>query len=345
MIRVAQCFTGGIGSEIVRRLAHHPHIELVGVLVHSEDKQGRDVGEIVGIAPIGLRATGRFEDILALRPDVAIWSAQGYDPTRIARLLEAGINVYAQLGGHFMAGQPEQELIESACRRGSSSIIAGGNIPGLISDVLPLFLSGYTNDVRHITAHQRNHVTHYPSASQIHDRLGIGRAADDIPSDRWEWLMGMSARMVATGLGIPFSELRTRSRETRLAPETVTLPGSGLVVEAGTVGGVRWTWDAYSGDHVFLTIKNEQTAVYGLGDDWRRDESTPAWTVTFDASPPVVATMSWPTAVPSAEANAQLNAARAVNFIPALVAAEPGPRSVLDLPLITGSETGRPAVG
>lgn len=350
-IRVAQCYTGGVGSEIVRRLAVHPRMKLVSVLVHSEDKDGRDAGDVAGIPPIGVRTTRELDDIIALKPDAAIWSGQGWEPEKLARLLAAGINVYTGLGGYYLNGQPERELLDAACRRGGSSFAAGGNIPGLISDVLPLFLSGYTGAIRRITAWQRNHVAHYPSALQLTAGLGLGRPLEAESGDNsdnkeaeahidgtWEWLIGMSAAMVAAGLGIPFTRLTTRVKEKAAAPRTETLPGSGLVIEAGTVGGVRWTWDAYSEDWLYLTVINEQTGVYGLGDGWRSDEAAPAWTVTIDGSPPVVATMTWPAGTPAAAANAKLNAARAINFLPALVAAPPGLRSVLDLPMITGSD-------
>jgi hypothetical protein len=343
-IRVAQCFTGGVGSEIVRRLAAHPRMELVGVLVHSAGKDGRDIGEVAGIPPVGIIATRQLDDIIALRPDAAIWMGQGVAPEKLIRLLEAGINVYTapECGGY---GVPERDTFEAACQRGGASFASGGNIPGLVSDVLPLFVSGYTGDIRHITAHQRNHVSHYPSATQLSHGLGLGRPlSPESGADKdaeaqmdgfWEWLIGMSAAMVAAGLDIPYTGLRTRTKEKAAAVKTETLPGSGLVVEEGTLGGVRWTWDAYSGDRVFLTVINEQTGVYGLGDGWRDDDAAPAWTVRIDGSPPIVATMTWPTGIPAAAANVELNAARAINFLPALVAAAPGCRTVLDLPMLT----------
>jgi 2,4-diaminopentanoate dehydrogenase len=347
-IRVAQCYTGGVGSEIVRRLAVHPRMELVGVLVHSEDKDGRDAGELAGIPPVGVTATRKLDDIIALKPDAAVWSGQGWEPEKLARLLEAGINVYTGFGGYYLKGQPEQGLLATACERGGSSFAAGGNIPGLISDVLPLFLSGYSGAIRHITAWQRNHVEYYPSALQLTAGLGLGRPLEaesgaDEEAERhldghWEWLIGMSAAMVADGLHIPYTRITTRTKEKAAAPRTETLPGSGLVIEAGTLGGVRWTWDAYSDDRLFLTVINEQTGVYGLGEGWRSDEAAPAWTVTIDGSPPIVATMTWPAGTPAASANAKLNAAHAINFLPALVAAPAGLRSVLDLPLITCSD-------
>lgn len=345
-IRVVQCYTGGVGSHIVRSLAAHPRLELAGVLVHSEDKDGRDVGELVGIGPIGITTTRRIADVIALAPDAAIWSGLGYEPEKLAQLLATGINVYTGLGGYFLEDQPDHDLIADACARGESSFAAGGNIPGLISDVLPLFVSGFSGSVRHITAHQRNDVAHYPSAVQITTGLGLGRPLEgDAESARmeaeldgfWEWLIGMSARMVAEGLGFRFTGLRTRLKEKAAAPTTEKLPGSGLVIEKGTTAGVRWTWDAYSGDRVFLTVINEQSGLLGLGEGWRQDDSAAAWTVTVDGEPPIVATMTWPAGTPAAAANARLNAARAINFIPALVAALPGPRSVLDLPMITGT--------
>ncbi|MET0145731.1 MAG: hypothetical protein ABW328_13240 [Ilumatobacteraceae bacterium] len=351
MIKVAQCYTGGVGSEIIRRLAEHPAMELVGVLVHSEDKAGRDAGELAGIGPIGVTTTQRLDDIVALNPDAAIWSGLGFEPERLAVLLEAGINVYTGLGGYYMEGLPEHELLESACQRGAASFAAGGNIPGLVSDALPLFVSGFTGRIEHVTAHQRNHVAHYPSAVQLREGLGLG--AQPSPSDPttgtelsgndagWEWLIGMSAAMVAKGLSIPYSGLRTRRKDQALAPTTVTLPASGLTIERGTVGGVRWTWDAYSGERVFLTVINEQTGVYELGDGWRQDETAAAWTLTVDADPPVIATMTWPDGLPAATCNAKLNAARAINFLPALVSAPPGCRSLLDLPTITCSDARR----
>jgi 2,4-diaminopentanoate dehydrogenase len=339
-IRVVQCFTGGVGSECIRRIVRNPDLDLVGVLVHSEAKAGRDAGEIAGIAPTGIIATQSVDEIIALRPDAALWHRQGYDPELIARLLSSGISVYTALGGHDLTNQPERELLEQACRTGGSTFAAAGNIPGLISDALPIFLSGFSGNIRHITAIQRNHVAHYPSALQLEAGLGLGRSADSAANPEldqmWEWLMGMSAQTVAHALGIAFDGVETVSKEVRPAPRTAVMPGSGYVIEKGTVGGVRWTWSARSGDHVFLTIVNEQTGLFGLGPDWRQDDSAPAWTVEIDGDPPMIATVTWPDGIAAAAANTELNAARAINMMMAMVDAPPGCRTILDLPLITG---------
>ena len=63
-LRVVQFATGNVGSEMVKRIVEHPDLELVGLYCYSPDKVGRDAGEIVGIAPLGVSATNDIADVL-----------------------------------------------------------------------------------------------------------------------------------------------------------------------------------------------------------------------------------------------------------------------------------------
>ena len=60
-IRVFQVATGNVGSEMIKRIAHRPDLELIGLHCYSADKIGRDAGEIVGLPPIGVTATGSVD--------------------------------------------------------------------------------------------------------------------------------------------------------------------------------------------------------------------------------------------------------------------------------------------
>jgi hypothetical protein len=343
VIRLAQLYTGGVGAEIVRRLAGHPQLELVAVLVHADDKAGRDSGELVGAAANGITTTQSIDGVIAARPDAAIYSGMAWDVTLFDRLLRAGINVYTGLGGYFLPGQPEFDQLQAAGEAGGASLAAGGNIPGLISDVFPLFLSGYTGRIRAIRAWQRNHVSSYPSAVQIQTGLGIGVAPaatqqQEIIDNAWVWALGQSANMVATALGITCTNVVLADKRIALAEADAVLEGSGYLVRKGTVAGAQWTVVAYSGEQPFLTITNEQTAVLGLGPGWRADHEQPPWTVEIDGEPPIVATFGWPDGVEPGAANSLLNTARAMNVIPRLVAAPPGCVSVLDFPVVVASD-------
>jgi hypothetical protein len=333
--RIAQCYTGGIGSEIIRRLASHPRMELVGVLVHHPDKAGRDSGALVGAAANGILTTVALADIIALKPDGAIWSGKTYDVDAYTRLLEAGINLYTGMGGYFIEGEPEEPRLAAAAAKGHASFCAGGNIPGLISDVLPLFVSGYTGRIRQIRAWQRNHVAGNPSAFQLGELLGIGRPPGSSTviervNQGWVKVATQGSRMIAKGMGLRWEAVRLLDVEYALASHSTTLPASGLTIEKGAVAGVRWTLAAYADGGEFYRLVNEQTAMLGLGDHWRQTLDAPAWRVEIDGEPPIVTTFGWGQGAEPGHANTLLNAARAMNMLPRLISAPPGLLTVLD---------------
>ena len=342
-IRVAQAYTGPVGAEIVRRLASHPTIELVGVLVHSPEKEGRDSGEVAGGAPNGITTTRSLDEIIALKPDGVIWSGLTFDVAAHARILAAGINLYTGVGGFYLKGRPEEAVLAEAARQGRASFCAGGNIPGLISDVLPLFLSGYTGQIRQIRAFQRNHLSEIPSAVQLQMGLGIGLPPEGNPmaqaaSDAFTDAIAQSAQMVADALCVTMESFELVKLERALASQRVVLPRCGLVIEPGTVANIRWTWSATGGGREFYRISNEQSSVLGLGDGWRETVDEPAYRVEIDGEPSLYCTMGWPDGSLAAASNHSLNAVRAINVMQRLVAARPGLLTIADFPAPVASE-------
>jgi hypothetical protein len=71
----------------------HPDLDVVGVWVHSADKVGRDAGELSGIAPFGVAATNRMEDVLKLKPDCVLYMPHVCNFDEICRILESGSNI------------------------------------------------------------------------------------------------------------------------------------------------------------------------------------------------------------------------------------------------------------
>jgi 2,4-diaminopentanoate dehydrogenase len=336
--RVVVCYTGGVGSQVVRLLAADPAFQVAGVLVHHPEKEGRDVGELVGIEPAGVAATRDVDALVELRADCMLWHGLSWEPRVVARFLAAGTNVYSGMGGWYLPGEPEHELLAAACAKGSSTLVAGGNIPGLISDVLPLFVSGYAGQVRRIRAWQSNYVPHYPSAMQLQLGLGIGTEPDPAaqnPSEvdqAWLWGIRQSAHLVGAGLGVPVTDVRLTSKEYAATPEDMELSPSGLKVGKGTAAGVRWTYTAYSGDLPFFELVNEQTVRLGLGEGWRSSASEPNWRVELTGVPNIRCVVDLPDDGDGVAPVSALNAARAVNFVPRLVAAPPGCLTLLDMP-------------
>jgi len=335
--RVAQCYTGGIGSEIIRRLADHPQMQLVGVLVHDVAKAGKDSGVLVGAGLNGVITTNSLDDIIALKPDGVIWSGKTYDIDAYARILEAGINLYTGMGGYFIEGAPEEPKLAAAAAKGKSSFCAGGNIPGLISDVLPLFLTGYSGKIRQIRATQRNHVASSHSAFQLAQFVGLGRAPGENPLiDRvnagWTSVAAQGSKMIAKGMDLEWESVELLSVEYARAPQRTVLEASGFVIEKDTVAGVRWTMAARASGREFYRLTNELTAVLALGESWRQTTETPAWHVEIDGEPSLACSLGWLQGADPHHSNTQLNAARAINMLPRVIKASPGLLTVLDFP-------------
>ena len=67
--------TGGIGSISIAAVTRRPDLELVGVWVHSDEKVGKDSGELANGVPNGVLATNDVDALLALEPDCICYSA------------------------------------------------------------------------------------------------------------------------------------------------------------------------------------------------------------------------------------------------------------------------------
>ena len=101
-------------------------------LAWSPDKQGRDVGELCGLEPIGVRALADIDTLLALQPDCVLYTPQFPDLGVMVQILEAGINLVST--SYFITGRsfgPEEaERLEAAALRGGVSLYGTGINPG-----------------------------------------------------------------------------------------------------------------------------------------------------------------------------------------------------------------------
>ncbi len=80
----------------LQSIIEHSLLDLVGVYVYTDEKVGRDAGDLCGTASTGVRATNTIEDILAVRPDCVMYMPlidhESIDD--ICRLLEYSRTMY-----------------------------------------------------------------------------------------------------------------------------------------------------------------------------------------------------------------------------------------------------------
>ncbi|MGW0181139.1 dihydrodipicolinate reductase, partial [Nocardia sp. NPDC003345] len=159
-VRVFQVATGNLGTEMIGRIRDHPDLELVGLHCYSPEKIGRDAGEIVGLDPVGVIATGSVEEILAARPDVLTFHGVFPDEDLYEKVLEAGINVvttadwitgfHRDTNHRHPSGRAVSEVIQAACERGNSTFYGTGMNPGLCQ-ILGIVHTADVSEIENIT--------------------------------------------------------------------------------------------------------------------------------------------------------------------------------------------------
>ena len=114
--RVIQWATGGVGRAAIEGILDHPELELAGVWVHSAEKDGRDVGELLGREPIGVTATTDKEALLALEADAVLYAPVMADPRVVDRILRAGKDVVTPLGWFYPTDEDRAELVRNGVK-------------------------------------------------------------------------------------------------------------------------------------------------------------------------------------------------------------------------------------
>lgn len=186
-IRVFQVATGNVGTEMIKRIGNHPDLELIGLHCYTPEKVGRDAGEIAGLPPIGVIATGSVEEIIAAAPDVVTFHGVFPDEALYEQVLEAGINVVTTadwITGHHRdrnhphpSGKKVTEVLESACRRGGSTFYGTGMNPGLCQ-ILGVVHSCDVADIENVTVIESVDVSCHHSV-ETWKEVGYGRPIED----------------------------------------------------------------------------------------------------------------------------------------------------------------------
>lgn len=186
-IRVFQVATGNVGTEMIKRLGSHPDLELIGLHCYTPEKIGRDAGEIAGLAPIGVKATGTIDEIIAAKPDVVTFHGVFPDEALYERVLEAGINIVTTadwITGHHRdrnhphpSGRKVTEVLSAACQRGNSTFYGTGMNPGL-AQILGIAHSCDVADIENITTIESVDVSCHHSV-ETWKEVGYGRPVDD----------------------------------------------------------------------------------------------------------------------------------------------------------------------
>lgn len=186
-LRVFQVATGNVGAEMIRRIGERDDLELVGLHCYTDSKIGRDAGEIVGIDPVGVQATGTVEEIVAARPDCLTFHGVFPDLDLIETVLSAGINVVTTadwITGHHRdanhphpSGRPTSEVLAEACAAGDSTYYGTGMNPGM-AQVIGIVQTADVADIENVVVTESVDVSCHHSVDSW-QMCGYGLPVDD----------------------------------------------------------------------------------------------------------------------------------------------------------------------
>jgi len=307
--RVACWGTGTIGISVLEEVILNPNLELVGLHVFSDWKDGKDAAEVLDpykqmlghlyaklyggeiVTPpsldrTGILATSSAEDILALDADVVLYlPINSHDRTpemreEVMSILRAGKNVITTVGFSYpqVFGNELVKELEEACQSGGSTLMGTGVNPGVIGERIVTAVSGICAHVHRIQMTEYADVSNVPSKEFVFDLMGTGKPIEyfDDPKGSaltFETIFREVVGFVGHAMGIEFDEIRPE-HEFATAKEDVKVAAG--IVPAGTVVNFRRKWHGMRDGEKFITIEmvwlaDPSMEGWGAPDGWEID--------------------------------------------------------------------------
>lgn len=342
-LRVIQWATGSVGKAAIECTLNHPELELVGCWVHSQDKHGKDVGELIGTAAIGVTATSNVDDILATQADAVVYAPLIPNPDEVAALLRSGKNVVTPVGW-FYPSDSEAAPLAAACAQGNVSLHGTGIHPGGVTEIFPLMFSAVSSAVTFVRAEEFSDIRTYGAADVVRHIMLFGGTREEAESGPMLKLLTggfkQSIHMVLNALGLEGkAEIRT-VHDVAVATAPIDSPIG--PIEPGKVAAQRFQWEAVvDGDVVVRAGVNWLMGEENLDPPWTFGSEGERFEIEVNGNPDTFVTIKgWqPETIEAglvSNPGIVATAAHCVNAVPYVCAAPSGIVTSLDLPLLAG---------
>ncbi len=345
--RVIVWGTGFVGKLVLRELLDHPELELAGVIVHDPQKDGRDLGDLLGLPPTGIVATCDVDRALAVPADAVAY----FGPTamylqanleNMSKALRAGKNVVSTAMTPFVypaACNPAilQPLVD-ACMAGQTSCFTTGIDPGFANDLLPLVLLSACARVDRLRISE---ILDYSTYAGDMSPMGFGAPLDErCLLEEPELLIfawGHTLPMIAHAVGVQLDRIDTVWEKW---PAEQPIRYAQGTIEPGRCAAIRFEIRGWVGGEPKLVLEHVNRIGSDVAPHWPRPTSVTndAYRVVIEGSPNITQETTFRGAR-DRDANSGgclATGMRALNAIPAVCAAPPGLLSTLDVPFTPG---------
>jgi 4-hydroxy-tetrahydrodipicolinate reductase len=315
VVRVALVGLGAIGQEVLKAVQARPGLRLAAVA--DPAFVGRDAGEVAGVGACGVTVVGSPAQAFTRDLEVALVltgsSVADVEPV-IDVAAACGVDVISTCEDLAYADLATPELarrIDTRAREGGITVLGTGVNPGFVMDRLPLTLAAACVRVDHV------HVTRIVDAAKrrapLRAKVGAGLTVEEFVAGVAERRLGHrgfgeSCALVGLGLGLPLDDVRTT-----IEPVVADRPG----IPAGRVAGLRQSAVGLRGGREIVRLDLEMSVA----------APDPRDAIVIQGDPPLDVIIRDGTHGDRGTVGTVLSA------IPAVVAASPGLKTVLDLPL------------
>src|SRR6201992_232243 len=344
-LRVIQWATGGVGKAAIECVINHPQLELVGCWVHSPDKDGIDVGQIIGADELGVTANSNIDALLALDADCVMYSPLVPNDEEVVAILRSGKNVVTPVGWVYPdLSNPRHQAVADAALEAGVTLHGSGIHPGGITERFPLMLSSLSSAVTHVRAEEFSDIRTYNAPDVVRHIMGFGGTPEEAMEGPMAGLLEagfkQSVRMVADHMGFRIDpNIRTIQD---VAVATSDIDYDPFPIRAGTVAARRFRWQALvDGEPVITAAVNWLMGEENLEPAWNLRGRRDPFEVEITGAPTVSLTFKGLQPETIAEGlkrnpGVVATANHCVNAIHDVCAAESRIKTYLDLPLFAG---------
>ncbi|HEV3354747.1 MAG TPA: hypothetical protein VG076_17590 [Acidimicrobiales bacterium] len=349
--RVVQWATGNTGQRALREIIRHPGLELVGLKVYDEAKEGVDAGKLCDEGSTGVAATTDRKAIFALNADCAVYMprATGKGQTRagltedelvddLVALLERGTNVVTTVSDLFAGGvrlsDANRTRVLEACKKGNASVWATGSDPGFITETLPMALLSIQRSVDLIEIEEFGDLSHRPSPHMVMEQMRFGKPLTEFePERRKNHLFGEYQPPLTVLADIAGFEIDEWTAEGGVAAAKEDLTIVAGEIKKGTAAAQRIVIHGRRGGADRIRFTQYGYVARDVEPDWGLQPT--GWRIRVHGDAPLDVSVPFPVPLDDlANYVPAYNANGPVNAIPYVCAARPGILTTEDLPHI-----------
>jgi 4-hydroxy-tetrahydrodipicolinate reductase len=318
---------GATGLAIVESLAARRDCEVVGALDLRTDLATGDLGALVAGAPAVpvVSSSDALPDAEVAVVATSSW-IEGIESS-LTELLSRGLNVVSICEELREPGLRHPEIVarlDAVARDHGVSVLGTGCNPGMLMDTLPLVLSGMTTAVERVSVRRTADMSRYGAILQ---KFGLGLTKSEFEAARQAGkVMGhvgfdQSIAALARGLEWNLDSIEVDDVEPDVFA-AADRAGEHIHIPAGTVAGVVHRARGIRAGEAVVELATK-FGIFAHDDDLARGD-----TLTVVGREQTIEVQA-----PGGYESFLSTVAMACNAMSAVVAAEPGFRTILDLPI------------